>query len=61
MVFSLTKEEYDRLVEIMSRSEPYDDDDPMLDEFDGDSTDLDRMNATIARNILREHDFKYEE
>ncbi|MBE6759681.1 MAG: hypothetical protein E7554_06280 [Ruminococcaceae bacterium] len=61
MVFPLSKEEYDKLVEIMNRAEPYDDDDPILEEFDGDSTDHARMQATMARNCLREHDFKHEE
>ena len=61
MVSPLTKEKYDRLIEIMNRAEPYDDNDPILELYDGDERDSDRMMATIARKFLREHDFQFEE
>ena len=51
MALNITPEVRKKLEEDMAKAEPYDDDDPILDQFDGDRDD-DRMMATIAKNIL---------
>ncbi len=38
--------------ELLKKAEPYDEDDPILLQFDGDDQDDDRMMATIAKKIL---------
>ena len=38
--------------ELLKKAVPYDDDDPILLQLDGEEQDHDRMMATIAKGIL---------
>lgn len=48
----ISAEERKWLEERLARAEPYDDDAPELSRFDGDESDIDRINATIAKKML---------
>lgn len=47
----LTPKERAELEAMLAKAKPYDEDDPIVNQFDGER-DHDRMMATIARKIL---------
>lgn len=52
MAHVLTEEERKELLDYIEKYEPYDEDDPITQRFDGDERDDHRMMATIAKLIL---------
>ncbi len=51
MAHILTDTECEELLEYLKHHEPYDENDPIVHQFDGERDD-DRMMATIAKKIL---------
>lgn len=52
MACDLSPEQKAFFEELLKKAVPYDDDDPILLQFDGEEQDHDRMMATIAKGIL---------
>lgn len=52
----LTKEEREIFVRSLNAAEPYDYDDPRYTEFDHPETDIGRMLATSAKEMLEDDD-----
>lgn len=52
MVRNLSPEDRAFFEELLKKALPYDEDDPILLQFDGKGQDNDRMMATIAKGIL---------
>ena len=53
MALNLSSEQREYLEEILKKTEPYSEDDPILNVFVGDR-DLDRSMATWAKNLLEQ-------
>lgn len=51
MVSNLSPEDKAFFKDLLAKAEPYDDDDPILEQLDGEQ-DPDRMMATIAKGFL---------
>lgn len=54
----LSDEERTFFEDILSKYEPYDEDDPIMNQFDGEDKEPMRGMATLARKILREAETK---
>lgn len=52
MAYPLSSEDTAFFEELLKKAVPYDDDDPILLQLDGEEQDHDRMMATIAKGIL---------
>ena len=52
MASPITRSEIDKFRKYLRANEPYDKDDPILKEFDGEDMDPGRHKATIARDLL---------
>lgn len=52
MASRLSQEEINKYREILAKAEPYPDDAPEMNTLDGDEGDIDRVMATLAKEIL---------
>lgn len=56
MALNLSEKDLEELRADLKKAEPYDDDDPIMNTFDGEMPDIDRWMATTARNLLEEYE-----
>lgn len=58
MVRTLSDEDRKWCEDILSKYEPYDEDDPIMNQFDGEDKEPMRGMATLAKKFLREAETK---